>query len=288
MSSFPELNGFIAHLQIEYNLSQKTIEVYKRDLAQYFHYAEDNWKSLDMINKFLSYVSDNNLKTTVWRKRASLVRFFKFLWEEDLMLENLTKRIYRPPMAEALPKALAQSEISCVIEELQKLTHTETGMRAYVVLCMIYATAMRVSECISIEMRNIHKDKILIVGKRNKQRWIFLTNQIQDLLKDYLLIRIKWCADDNPYLFGVGIKQHILRQTVGKWLQKTSRKFGIQVSPHGLRHTQATQMLGHVNIIDLAAILGHSSVNTTSRYLKVQPKELASKLQSLHPLAKRD
>jgi len=276
------LGEFLSHLKIEYKLSPLTIAAYKTDLDGYFTFAQSDWSNISQVNNYL--VSLKHKPNTLWRKRAALVRFFKFLWEEDIIQSDLTNQIYRPALPKTLPKALGQSEILAILEAAKHNASTPNGQRIYTLLVLLYYSAMRVTECISITLQNIYQDKILITGKRNKQRWVFLLPEISILLKAYLDIRDIWCNMDNSYLWGIKPKGHVSRQTVGRWLKDIARPLDIEISPHIMRHTQATQLLPHINIIDLAAILGHSSVNTTSKYLKVTPQTLIEQVKKFHPL----
>lgn len=270
------LDGLVAYLKIERGLSQSTINNYISDLEHYLK-STSNPLAPEEVNKYLMGLDAK--PATAWRKRSAIVQLFKFLWEEEVLTEDLTSKFYRPAKPNSLPKALDDS-ISDLLDFFASDT-SSVGLRKHSFIQLLYDSAMRVSECAKIKIKDWHHDKILITGKGNKQRWVFLQNKTLELLLQYMSIRHEWAAPGNQYLWGRGTTKHILRQTVHRWLQEAGNSLGISVSPHVLRHTQATKLLPHMNIVDLAGILGHASINTTSRYLKVNPAGLQERLREL-------
>lgn len=281
------LEGFIAYLRVEYQSSDLTIAAYLSDLKAYAQYSQSaaaHWDSPDTANNYLVQIASKYKPATLWRKRSAIARFFRFLWEENLITENISNTLHQPPMPDVMPKALTLEQTSTLIEELSRDTSPE-GIRKYASVITMYDTGTRVTECIQIKLSDIHQDRILIKGKRNKERWVFMTGRSQNAIAAYMQIRSKWAHANNEYLFGRGARSAILRQTVGRWIRETSRLLGMHASPHVLRHSQATHLLPHINIIDLAAILGHTNVSTTSRYLNVRPENLRKKITQFHPMS---
>lgn len=281
------LDTFSAHLTLERQASPCTISAYLSDVRQYLQFIDSHqipWDSTESANTYLINLQGSN--ATLWRKRAAIGEFFRFLWQEGALQHDLSIKLHRPPPPVALPKALATSEINQLLQ-LAAADTTLTGVRKHAFIALTYTSALRVSECAKIRLSDISENnKILIQGKGDKYRWAFLSSDTSHTLQQYLAIRAHWAHKNNPYLWGYGMHKHLLRQTVHKWLQSLGGQIGIEVTPHTLRHTQATQMLPYLNIMDLAKILGHADVNVTSRYLRVRPADLAQKIKAKHPLGK--
>jgi site-specific recombinase XerD len=276
------LDLFCDYLATERRVSSKTISAYLSDIKHYFQFApEHDWSTTHALNTYL--VGLETECATVWRRRSALIQFCKFLHDEEIITDFNPQKIYKPKLPQKLPKALTKDQIHMLLQHFAN-DQTNGGIRKYAFVAIMYATGSRVSECAQIKLADIHSTKILVTGKRGKSRWVFLNNEAQVALQRYIDVRAQWARVNNPYLWASG-KGYVLRQTVHKWLKGAGQSLGFEISPHVLRHTQATQLLPHVNIVDLSRILGHASIDTTSIYLRVAPQDLRDTLEHYHPLA---
>ena len=263
------LEKFLYEAQVEKNLSRLTLNAYKSDIIDFLSNFEC---SIINANKYLQNIQ--NLYTAR-RKYSSLRQWIKYLYINQIHSKDEITLLYKPKIPQSLPKAIEHSELQSL---LNFKTQTLNDIRKYAFLQIMYATATRVSECINIKLPDIFDTKIKIIGKRRKERWVFLNIIAKNALHNYLSIRKHWQSNNN-YLWGVK-NSKLSRQTINKWLNK----FPIKLTPHVFRHSQATRLLQKINIIDLAKILGHTSINTTSCYLKVKSENLFTELDHFHPL----
>lgn len=286
-NSYSLLDAFCNYLITERYLSPKTVAAYHCDIKNYLLYAkstDQNWVAETTLNRYLMELPEAQ-NSTLWRKRSAMLHFFKFLTDERIIEVFNTTSIYKPKRPHTLPKALSTDQVTRLLDVASQDT-TPLGIKKYAFVSTMYFTATRVSECAAIKLSEVEGDRILVTGKRDKSRWVFMTEAARATLNHYMQIRHRWASESNPYLWGCGAQRHVLRQTVHRWLQDLGSKAGVSVSPHTLRHTQATQLLPHVNICDLSRLLGHANIDTTSIYLRVSSQDLRQKLQQFHPLGK--
>ena len=293
------INLFLEMVSVERNLSRNTIESYNRDLNQFLSSLKKNFcdTEIDDIKKYVRNLHINDYSTkTISRKISVLRTFFKFLYNEGIILENPAFEIDHPKQILKLPKILNSEEIK-ILFDVSKNDDSRDGIRLNLMLEILYSSGMRVSELLSIKLYEVlpiiknPKEPFLITkGKGDKERIAILNNSAIDSLKKYLKN-----IDENKsiWLFpGKTIKDKpMTRQRLGQMLKIVAVKAKIlpeRISPHVLRHSFATHLLENgADIRVIQELLGHSDISTTQIYTHVAKKRLKEIVFKKHPLARK-
>jgi integrase/recombinase XerD len=252
------------------NYSHKSIESYVHmlhSLEEYYKISVDEI-SISQVKDFLQYVIETKKVSVSYINQ--IISAVKILHHDVLGNEWEKIRIKRPRRVKNLPVVLSKEEVKSLIETTRNLKH-----RA--ILAVIYSAGLRLSELISLKPSDIDSERkqIRILGKGNKYRYTLLSENTLDML------RIYWRAyRPTKYLFeGQKKGQPVSQSTIQQVFKNACRKCGInkQASVHSLRHSFATHLLENgTNLKIIQALLGHSSLRTTSIYLHVTKFDPAS------------
>lgn len=288
---------YLRFIQLEKGLSQNTVAAYRRDLNHYLSYlGNQKISNLDFIDRqnvqqWFGVLHDEGLSTKSIARFTSTIRsFHQFALREKYTSKDPTVLIETPKYERKLPDVLS-------IEEIDHLLTTpdiskNNGYRDRTMLELLYATGMRVSELISVEIEDVNliMGFVKVFGKGNKERIVPLGDTVIDFLKHYI-------ETVRPQL----LKQHVThtlflnmhgkplsRQGIWKIIKQTGEKAAIQkrLTPHTLRHSFATHLLE--NGADLRAVqemLGHSDISTTQLYTHVSKAQIRKMYQAFHPRA---
>ncbi len=292
------LEDFFHYLQIERGLSENTLKSYRRDLKQYFSYIEKvmqklTWKDVNRsdIIGFLHMLKDDGKSAATIARNTSTIRLFhQFLIREQIVDHDPSLHIETPRKDRKLPDVLSSNEI----EKLLTITdNTPLAIRNKAMLELLYATGLRVTELITLQVSDLHLTMgfVRCLGKGSKERIVPLGHHAIDAIEDYLEdARPKLTKNrlDNNMLF---VNQHgrpLTRQGFWKVLKTLATNAGLEkrITPHTLRHSFATHLLE--NGADLRAVqemLGHSDISTTQIYTHVTRTRLKDMYQSYHPRA---
>ncbi|MCK5880137.1 MAG: tyrosine recombinase XerC [Holophagae bacterium] len=292
---------FLEYLRDHKNYSPHTIRNYRIDLEQFSEFMDTfelNLQSLERadIRMFLGELKRRRLKkTSIARKLAALKSFFRFLKRTHVVDKNPAALVSSPKLEKPLPKFLTLAEMDKLFELIE--TDTILGLRNRVVVELFYATGMRISELVSIKMKQLDLDNqiIRVLGKGRKERIVPFGAPAGKWLKKYITTRRGFLMEKGhlaeEHLFvnkdGVGISARGIRGIVDRFLYLASDRHGL--SPHALRHTFATHLLD--NGADLRAIqelLGHSSLATTERYTHITHDRLLKIYRNAHPHQKKE
>lgn len=314
------LTQFLDHLRYERNVSAHTLRNYESDLRQFFAYLspienEDakpaakhssraerkrngpDIKQIDhlTIREWLSSLhSDHKKKTSIARKLAALRTFFQFLVREGAVEQNPAKLVATPRKEKKLPVHLSIEDAVRFIETPD--TETEFGKRDRAILELLYATGIRVSELVQLNLRDIDfKSKLLrVFGKRRKERIVPFGDPAAKALKDYLDVREGFLMnapavrrDAQPLILNYQGTRMTTR-SVGRVVEKYIRLCaGIHdISPHALRHSFATHLLDSgADLRDIQELLGHARLSTTQIYTHVSMEKLIEVYDKSHPKA---
>ena len=210
--------------------------------------------------------------------------------KEQIIIKNPMKLISNPKLDQTLPKFLYTNELEDLL--LIPDQTTPLGARDAVMLELMYATGVRVSELIAIQIRdiNFYDRKIKVMGKGSKERYVLYGSRLQSLLKDYLsnirpvLLKNK----NNDFLLlnhlGNPLTTAGVRAILNKIIQKGALKY--HISPHVLRHTFATHMLNEgADLKSVQELLGHENLSTTQIYTHVSNEHLRQVYLHAHPRA---
>ena len=300
------IEHFHVYLLSEKRLSHNTFLAYKRDVNQLAVYLKEKKLSiLTCKKKNLTYFL-KKLKTggatakTLSRKISTIKLFFNFL-HKQFNFDNIAKALLFPRIEQKLPSYLTEKEIKNLLAAANK-DNTDKGVRNKVMLYLLYATGMRVSELVTLTSNQIQFDTgfIRICGKGSKERFVPLPQNILDLLHYYLeqvypkLIPSK-TDDGKPiakkYLFATfynGSAKSISRQSFWIILKKLLHSAHIfkSISPHSLRHSLATHLLVKgADIRSLQLLLGHENISTVQVYTHLRNEELRKVYDKKHPRA---
>lgn len=243
--------------------------------------------TLTEVYDFLAYLSrDRELNA---RSRARMITsikgFYKYLTVKTKQItENPVQDLDTPKLQKSLPHYLT-------LEESQRLLMAVDGKnkeRDYAILCLFLNCGLRISEMVGLNLTAIRQDSLLIHGKGNKERVVYLNDASARALNDWLLVRKGIAAIDKNAVFLSNRRKRMSVDAVQDMVKKTLLKSGLdphQYSPHKLRHTAATLMLQNgVDVRTLQEVLGHENLNTTQIYTHIANSELQTAALS-NPLA---
>ena len=288
------IETFLDSLWLEKNLSQNTLESYKNDLSKFRNFLEKNNKSVlkadhFLILSFLSFLLDKGFSSkTVSRNISSLKSFFKYLISVEHIKINPMLNIDAPKSGLYLPTTLTVEETQQILDAPNELRAIE--MRDKAMLYTLYATGMRISELISLNMHNVDltRGSVQVIGKGGKERLIPLTSDAINMIKKYLTeAREKLSkGKDHNNIFvsthGKQISRHSFWHRIKAYLKKVD--VNKEVHPHTLRHAFATHMLNNgADLRSVQLLLGHSDLATTQIYTHVAQAEVKNLHKKHHP-----
>ena len=295
-----DLEEYIRYLTYERHYSDYTVTNYESDILEFFDYLDSeglNYLKIEYsdIRGYLSLLFDKKKddSSTVSRKISSLRGFYKYLVNNEVIKNNVFRLVSLPKKAKKLPKYFYYNEL----EELFSVNDLSTplGQRDNLILEMLYATGVRVSELVNIKISDInHFDKtIKIFGKGSKERIVLYGNNCSKILDKYLSDgrNILLNGKKNDYLIiGLNKTKGLSTRSVELIIDKIINKAALNknVTPHVFRHTFATHLLNEgCDILVVKELLGHSSLDTTGIYTHVSNEYLRKVYLDTHPRARR-
>ncbi len=209
------------------------------------------------------------------RKLSSLKSFFKYLTVRTKQLtDNPVADLEYPKLRKSLPKYLTLEQSSALL----KAVSGQNQERDYAILMLFLSCGIRRSELVGLNLTDVYEDRIRVVGKGNKERFVYFGSPCRKAIDNYLPIRQKLVLTDNRALFGSRNGNRISTDAVHALVKKAFLKAGLdatQFSAHKLRHTAATMMLsGGVDVKTVQEVLGHENLNTTQIYTHIENTEL--------------
>lgn len=288
------LQGFLNHLTVEKGASPHTVAAYRNDLGQLLEFTEGARVSPRLLSDYVIALQERGYSnTTVARKIASVKSFFGFLLEEGEVKEDPTENLSSPRTGRSLPKPLSEEDILRLLEEPFKLG-TPEGLRDGAMLEVLYASGLRVSEMINLNVRDVNVDEqyLRCMGKGSKERVVPLYDGVVDVVQDYVTNgRPELLADSNRNEQALFLNRHGDRLTrQGFWfiLKNHAVNAGIvqTITPHTLRHSFATHLLaGGASLRNVQEFLGHASIATTQIYTHITSERIMEEYDRAHPRA---
>lgn len=289
---------FLDYLRYERNYSDKTIEEYGRDMAQFRNFllekekrefAPDEIQS-EMIREWIVSLMDNGCSpSSVNRKLSTLRSYYKYLLKNEKITVDPLKKITGPKKNKPLPVFVKESDMDKLLDEVD-FGEGFTGCRDRLIVETFYTTGIRLSELIGLNDSDVDFSfcQIKVTGKRNKQRLIPFGDELKEAMLEYLSIRSEVVPRESDAFFVKGNGERMYRGLVYGIVKRNLSKVVTQKkrSPHVLRHTFATTMLN--NDAELSAVkelLGHSSLATTEIYTHTTFEELKKVYKQAHPRA---
>jgi integrase/recombinase XerD len=293
------LQDFLHFLIVEKGLAKNTIVSYERDLKSYLHYLQTVEQITDVnqitrihIIQFLNHLrKEGKSAKTLARHVASLRSFHQFLLREKMADQDPSVHIESPHLERSLPKVLTLSEVEALLEAPDR--SKPSGLRDAAMLELLYATGIRVSELVNLNLDDLHLTMgfLRCIGKGNKERIIPVGKTALHVLDQYLQygrpnMQSKKYRTDALFLNHHG--NRLTRQGFWKILKGLAKKANIEkeLTPHTLRHSFATHLLE--NGADLRAVqemLGHADISTTQIYTHVTKTRLREVYSKFHPRA---
>ena len=288
------LDNFLEYLADELNYSSYTINNYEKDILFFEEFLkQNNYNYLkltkDNVRHFLKYLDSLNYKnSSISRKLSSLRSYYSYLVEENILKDNIFKRISNPKKEKKLPNFLNYQEIMTLIDVLP--LDNALNVRNRLIIELLYDTGLRVSELVNIKINDLDLNNkcIKVLGKGSKERLGYFGEYALDLLNLYLneYRHILLHGKTSPYLIlnnrGGGITTRSVQKIVDDVLQKSALKN--KVTPHVLRHSFATHLLNNgADIKTVQELLGHSSLSTTQIYTHITSERLKNVYLHTHP-----
>lgn len=289
------IREYLSYLHVEKGLAKNSIESYERDLGRLAPLVESERTGLlelepRQLRTFIADLSREGLSPTSVARIVSAVRgFYKFLMIDGHIEKNPAEDLVTPQKTFYLPKFLNQAEI----EELFAVADvsTETGLRDRAVLELMYASGLRVSEAVGLQMKDVDLDAGILTckGKGSKTRRVPVGKSAVEWLKSYLAIRRKKENIEIRNIFVSPAGRPVTRQEIHKFIKEYAEKAGLEdVSPHTLRHSFATHLIQNsADIRSVQQMLGHADISTTQIYTHITDKHLRRSYDKFHPRAKK-
>ena len=293
------INDYLQFCSARKNLDVKTIKSYSIDLKQYCQFSNSvnySWFSKKTIERYIEHIHTIYMPKSIKRKVASIKAFFHYLEIEEVLEINPFHKIqlkYKEPFI--LPKTIPVN----TIEQIIKFAYTEyknnttqhskkTALRNVLILELLFATGMRISELCSLTLEQIDISGyiIKIYGKGSRERLIQIcNNSIQSLIDEYLRTFNSEIIS-NKYIFTNRLHNKLSEQSVRNMINKYTKDSGISIhiTPHMFRHSFATLLLEEdVDIRYIQQMLGHSSITTTQIYTHTSINKQKAILTTKHP-----
>lgn len=287
------IDRFRTYLISERNYSQNTVRAYLNDLKDFYSYLskkniEPDNADIKVLKQYLSTIHRDMNKSSIARRISTLRSFYAYLLRTGSVKKNPAKFIEAPKHRKKLPVFLSVDEIFNLIDTESK-GNAKLISRDKAILELLYSSGLRVSELSDAKITNldIKEETIRVTGKGNKQRLVPVGSKAMKALRKYLLDRESYSPkSDNLFLNSRG--NSITTRSVARIVKKYSLLAGIpkNISPHVLRHTFATHLLGGgADLRSIQKMLGHSNLSTTQRYTHITIEQIMKIYDETHPHA---
>ena len=292
-----QIDSFLEFIKTDKKFSENTLQSYRRDIVQYQNYIESNnlnysKMQTEDIKAYLQYLQDINKKaSTISRNLASIRLFYQFELRNNNVKSNPTDGVQSPKIEKRVPSILTAQEVNLLLEQPKNVDLK--GTRDKAMLEFAYATGMRVTEIISLNVSDVNLVEGYVTCKssnKSKQRNIPLGKMSLNALKEYIEearpILIK--SDKEQALFVNINGKRLTRQGFWKIIKYYKEQAHItkDITPHVLRHSFATHLLQNgADLKAIQAMLGHSDISSTQVYMQFQDESLKNVYKNAHPRA---
>ena len=290
-----QLNLFFGFLENEKKVSLNTLQSYKRDLKQFENYlgtieGKYNELTTDGIKDYIKYMQEQGKKTsTISRGLAAIRSFYQYETKNKQVEKDPTEGIQSPKIEKRVPSVLTSSEVALLLEQPKNVDLK--GTRDKAMLEFAYATGMRVTEIISLNVEDINLETGYATCRNGKkERTVPIGEMSLKALKDYMLnARHTMIKDDNEQALFVNVNgQRLTRQGFWKIIKyyKEQAHIDKDITPHVLRHSFATHLLQNgADLKSIQTMLGHSDILSTQIYMQFQDESLKNVYKKAHPRA---
>lgn len=291
------INRFLIYLRLEQSLSDNSVTAYSHDIELFMQYLLSIKHTMllkdisqEDIENFLAYLYDLGFSATSQARILSgIKKFYSYLIQERLVIENPTQLISSPSIGRHLPDVLSYEEICSMIDGID--LSQQFGHRNKAIIEVMYGCGLRVSEVISLKISNIYiKDEFIrVIGKGNKERLIPISSSIIKTLFLYIDSERKHQEINPKHTDIVFLNRRgsaLSRQMIFLIIKDLAEKAGIKknIGPHTIRHSFATHLLeGGADLRAVQQMLGHSSISTTEIYTHISDQYLREVITLFHP-----
>jgi integrase/recombinase XerD len=302
------IDRFIEMMSAERGAAANTLEAYRRDLGDYRDYLKSRGTALERVrpedvSAYATSLEAAGLKGTTIQRRLSAVRqFHRFLFAEQLSIDNPATSASAPKPGAALPTVMSESEVTRLLAQAREEAESAgrgQRRRAQRLLCLVellYATGLRVSELVGLKTSALEKDRDLLVvrGKGGRERMVPMSPRARNALQLWLRLRAGKASlrSDDRIFPSHGRAGHLSRQHFALELKALAARAGLNpdlVHPHVLRHAFATHLVNAgADLISVQQMLGHADISTTQIYTHVSGERLRHLVETHHPLAGHD
>ncbi|MTI79377.1 MAG: site-specific tyrosine recombinase XerD [Firmicutes bacterium] len=292
------INSFIHYLSVERGLSSNTLSSYKLDLLQYIKHLRENGianlkdtAKSSIIGHLMKMQKEGRAPATISRRLAAIKALYRFMLAEGLITEDPAANLESPRLSQRLPQVLTFREVELLLN--QPPLDKPAGQRDKAMLELLYATGIRVSELVSLNIDDVNLEMgfIRCIGKGSKERIVPLGSVATEYVQVYqgngrAKLTIKNKQETSLFVNHHG--RRLTRQGFWKIIKKYARKGGIgkSIAPHTLRHSFATHLLENgADLRSVQEMLGHSDITTTQIYTHLTKSRLKEVYSQTHPRA---
>lgn len=295
------VEGFKTYLSIEKNFSEHTLNAYCSDVVSYILWLNGTSCTEIDFNKLREYLHFiqrfDYKKTTIARKIASIRTFYKYLFRERFIDTNPAISLSAPKRPKSLPKFLTTEEVEKILNNIK--IDTPAGFRNKVILELLWATGMRVSELSNLNFGdlNLEENEIKVFGKGSKERIVLVSERAKGFLIQYINTVRKLLAPnynigavtaDSPLFInstGFRLQNKTIRKSINDVVEQI--ELPKRVTPHVFRHSFATRLIENgADLRVVQELLGHAGISNTQIYTHISMKHLQEVYDSTHPHAK--
>ncbi len=293
------IEGFKNYLSVEKNFSSHTLTAYCSDIVSFILWldGEDCTKvDFNKLREYLYFIQRFDYKkTTVARKTASIRTFYKYLFRERYIENNPSVSLSAPKRPKSLPKFLTPEEVEQILDNVK--IETPSGFRNRVIIELLWATGMRVSELSNLNFGdlNLEENEIRVFGKGAKERIVLISQRAKDYLIQYinkarkLIVSPEYKVekpDENSPLFINNTGFRLQNQTIRNVINDVVSKIELpkKVTPHVFRHSFATKLIENgADLRVVQELLGHAGISNTQIYTHISMKHMQDVYDSAHP-----
>lgn len=300
MERFLEMfTPFLQYLQYEKAYSPCTIKAYETDLAMFAdfleqqntHFDPSKANTLQIRSWLLHLMEQGETARTVNRKISALKSYYRFLNKKGITANNPTQKLIVPKIKKPLPTFFKEKDLEHW-HDFVETNSTFEDARNSLIIELFYQTGIRSAELINLKDNDIDTKRhtLKVFGKRSKERYIPIGNQLETAISDYISLRNKEVQRQNNYLLVLKNGKQLYAKKVYNVVHNTMECVSTQQkkSPHVLRHTFATVMLNHDSDINsVKEFLGHANLAATQIYTHTTFEQLKSIYQHAHPRAQK-
>jgi integrase/recombinase XerD len=287
----PDIDRFLDALWLEAGLSRNTLSAYRSDLEGFAAWLQHSpaQATRAQLQSYLAECEQRGARPrTTARLLSSLRRFYRYLLREGRIADDPTALLESPKLGRPLPKSLTEEQVEALLAAPD--SNTPLGLRDRGMLETLYATGLRVSELVGLNLgqSDLQAGVVKVIGKGDKERLVPLGEEAVDWLQRYLReVRpgfLRGRTSDALFLTARG--RSMTRQAFWKNIKRYARLAGItsSLSPHTLRHAFATHLLNHgADLRVVQMLLGHADLSTTQIYTQVARERLKQLHAQHHP-----